>query len=194
MNQYKIDYKLTLDDFIEIENIEHTYFESDNITNAQEVWNWYKKNNLTCVAIRDKNSNVVGSINILPLKEKVFNDIYNNKINESNIVAEDILQYEDKKSYYMYLSSISIKEELLNNYEIITTLLRGALGLFNKLENKNIKIKKLMADASTIHGEKICRKLLKMDFIIKTSHNSKIYCSNEENIYKEIQKLRKKLL
>lgn len=194
MNQYKIDYKLTLDDFIEIENIEHTYFESDNITNAQEVWNWYKKNNLTCVAIRDKNSNVVGSINILPLKEKVFNDIYNNKINESNIVAEDILQYEDKKSYYMYLSSISIKGDLLNNYEIIKTLLKGALGLFNKLENRNIKIKKLMADASTIHGEKICRKLLKMDFIIKTSHNSKIYCSNEENTYKEIQKLRKKLL
>ena len=32
-----------------------------------------------------------------------------------------------------------------------------------------------MADASTIHGEKICKKLLKMEYIRDTSHNSKIY-------------------
>lgn len=191
MSNYKIDNKLTLADFIEIENIEHTYFENDNITNANEVWKWYTKNKLTCVAVRDKNSNLVGSINILPINEKVFNDIYNDKINESSIVAEDILQYEDNSLYYMYLSSISIKKELLNNYELITTLLKGALELLNILENRNITIKKIMADASTIHGEKICKKLLKMDYITETSHNSKIYCSSGENFYKEIERLKK---
>lgn len=143
MSNYKIDNKLTAADFIEIEKIEHTYFENDNITNANEVWKWYTKNKLTCVAVRDKNSNLVGSINILPINEKVFNDILNDKINESSIVAEDILQYEDNSLYYMYLSSISIKKELLNNYELITTLLKGALELLNILENRNITIKKL---------------------------------------------------
>ena len=191
MSNYKIDNKLTAADFIEIENIEHTYFENDNITNANEVWKWYTKNKLTCVAVRDKNSNLVGSINILPINEKVFNDILNDKINESSIVAEDILQYEDNSLYYMYLSSISIKKELLNNYELITTLLKGALELLNILENRNITIKKIMADASTIHGEKICKKLLKMDYITETSHNSKIYCSSGENFYKEIERLKK---
>ena len=42
---------------------------------------------------------------------------------------------------------------------------------------RNIKIEKVMADASTIHGEKICKKLLRMDYIRDTSHKSKIYCT-----------------
>ena len=194
MNNFKTDYKLTLEDCIEIEKIEHTYFENDNITNANEVWEWYKKNNLTCVVARDKNNKLIGSINILPLKEKVFNDIYNNRINESCVVADDILKYEDNKRYYIYLSSISIKKDLLNNYKLITTLLKGTFELFNKLEIKNIKIEKVMADVETIHGEKLCNKLLKMDLKAKTSHDSKIYCSSGESFNKAIKKIRKRFI
>ncbi len=48
-----------------------------------------------------------------------------------------------------------------------------------------------MADASTIHGEKICRKLLRMDYIIDTSHDSKIYCEDGEEFIKAIEKIKK---
>ena len=43
-----------------------------------------------------------------------------------------------------------------------------------------------MADASTNHGEKICKKLLKMDYIRDTSHKSKIYCIDGQEIIKNI--------
>ena len=46
-----------------------------------------------------------------------------------------------------------------------------------------------MADASTIHGEKICRKLLKMDYIRDTNHASKIYCEDGERFIKTIKNL-----
>ena len=49
------------------------------------------------------------------------------------------------------------------------------LYLLMKIIEINIKIEKVMADASTIHGEKICKKLLKMEYVRDTSHNSKIY-------------------
>ena len=62
------------------------------------------------------------------------------------------------------------------------------MNLLDVLKRRNIKIKKVMADASTIHGEKLCRKLLNMNYIRETSHDSKIFCIDGDkfinNIYK----------
>ena len=82
MEQLKIEYEFTLQDFEKIENIEHSYFPNENITTSQEVQNWYIKNKLTCIGIRNSNNEVIASINILPLKKQVFYDIYKNKMNE----------------------------------------------------------------------------------------------------------------
>ena len=47
-----------------------------------------------------------------------------------------------------------------------------------------------MADASTIHGEKICKKLLKMDYIRDTKHKSKIYCEDGERFIEIMKKMK----
>lgn len=189
MEELKIEYKFTLEDFEKMEIIEHSYFPNENITTAQEVQNWYIKNNLTCIGVRNANNEVIASINILPLKKEVFYDIYENKMNEADIKYEQMEEYKDNNQYYIYLSSISIDPKYRNNYKVITTLLKGSINLFNILQKRNIKIEKVMADASTIHGEKICKKLLKMNFITNTSHDSKIYCEDGEDFIKQIKKL-----
>lgn len=189
MEELKIEYKFTLEDFETIEDIEHSYFPNENITTAQEVQNWYIKNNLTCIGVRNANNEVIASINILPLKKEVFYDIYENKMNEADVKHEQIEEYKDNNSYYIYLSSISIDKKYRNNYKVITTLLKGSINLFNILQKRNIKIEKVMADASTIHGEKICNKLLKMNYITDTSHDSKIYCEDGQDFINEIKKL-----
>lgn len=189
MEQLKIEYKFNLKDFETMENIEHSYFPNENITTAQEVQNWYIKNNLTCIGVRNANNVVIESINILPLKKEVFYDIYENKMNEADVKSNQIEEYKDNNSYYIYLSSISIDKKYRNNYKVITTLLKGSINLFNTLQKRNIKIEKVMADASTMHGEKICKKLLKMNFITNTSHASKIYCEDGNDFIKEIKKL-----
>lgn len=189
MEQLKIEYKFSIEDFETMENIEHSYFPNENITTAQEVQNWYIKNNLTCIGVRNSNNQIIASINILPLKKEVFYAIYENKMNEADVKHNQIEEYKDNNSYYIYLSSISIDKKYRNNYKVITTLLKGSINLFNTLLKRNIKIEKVMADASTIHGEKICKKLLKMDYIIDTSHDSKIYCQDGEKFIKVIEKL-----
>lgn len=118
-------------------------------------------------------------------------DIYENKINEADVLAEQIEEYQDNYQYYIYLSSISIDERYRNNYKVVITLLKGCIDLFDLLINRNIKIEKVMADASTVHGEKICNKLLKMNFITNTSHESNIYCEDGETFINAIQKLKK---
>lgn len=192
MEELKIEYKFSLEDFETMENIEHSYFPNENITTAQEVQNWYIKNNLTCIGVRNSNNQIIASINILPLKKEVFYAIYENKMNEADVKHNQIEEYKDNNSYYIYLSSISIDKKYRNNYKVITTLLKGSINLFNTLLKRNIKIEKVMADASTIHGEKICKKLLKMDYIIDTSHDSKIYCQDGEKFINVIEKLTNK--
>lgn len=192
MEQLKIEYKFNLKDFETMENIEHSYFPNDNITTAKEVLNWYTKNNLTCIGVKNLNNQIIASINILPLKKEVFYDIYENKMNEADVKSNQIEEYKDNNSYYIYLSSISIDKKYRNNYKVITTLLKGSINLFNILQKRNIKIEKVMADASTIHGEKICKKLLKMNFITNTSHESKIYCEEGQDFINEIRKLASK--
>ena len=191
MEELKIDYKFDLEDFKVMENIEHSYFPNDNITPAEEVLKWYQRNDLTCIGVRSSNNEVIASVNILPLNERTFYDIYNNKMNEADVVSSQIERYENSKGYYLYLSSISINQNYRNNYRVITTLLKGCVNLYKLLRERNIKIIKIMADASTEQGEKICKKLLKMDYIRDTSHNSKIYCIDGNNFIKLINKIMK---
>lgn len=191
MEQLKVDYKFNLVDFEKMEEIEHSYFTDNNISAAKEVLRWYEKNDFTCVGVRNEKNEIVASVSILPLKKNTFMDIYENKMNEADVMAEQIEEYQDNKTYYIYLSSISIDEKYRNNYMVITTLLKGCINLFDLLISRNIKIEKVMADASTIHGEKICNKLLKMNYITDTSHKSKIYCEDGENFLEIINKMKK---
>jgi hypothetical protein len=191
MDKLEIDYKFNLEDFKIIENIEHLYFPNENITKAEEVMNWYRKNDLTCIGVRNIENKIVASVNILPLKKEIFYDIYNNKMNEVDVIDTQIEKYENGKSYYIYLSSISIDKEHRNNYKVIKKLIKGCIDLFDMLKIKDIKIEKMMADASTIHGEKICIKLLKMHYIRNTSHKSKIYCVDGEEMLKTLDRIKK---
>lgn len=190
---FKIDYKFNLKDFKKMEDIEHSYFLNDNITPAEEVERWYRKNDLTCVGVRNENNEIIASVSILPLDRNTFMNIYENKMNEADVLAEQIEEYNDNKTYYIYLSSISINKKYRNNYKVITTLLKGCIDLFDSLISRNIKIEKVMADASTVHGEKICNKLLKMNYITETSHKSKIYCEDGETFLNSINKMKKYL-
>jgi len=189
MEELKIEYIFNLEDFKTMENIEHSYFPNENITPAEEVLNWYRKNNLTCIGVRNDKNKVIASVSILPLKEETFYDIYREKMNEADVSYEQIEQYEDNKTYFIYLSSISIDKNYRNNYKVISTLLKGCIHAFEVLLKRNIQVQKAMADASTIHGEKICRKLLKMDYIRDTNHASKIYCEDGERFIKTIKNL-----
>ena len=191
MEKLKIEYTFDLEDFKAMENIEHSYFLNDNITPAEEVFNWYKKNNLTCIGLRNDNNEIISSVNILPLNKKAFYDIYEDKMNEADVTYSQIEEYENNKTYYIYLSAISIDKRYRNNYRVITNLLKGCINILDVLLERNIKIEKVMADASTIHGEKICKKLLEMDYIRDTSHKSKIYCEDGQTFKKAIEKMKR---
>ena len=130
MEQLTIDYKFNLKDFKIMEDIEHSYFPNENITEAEEVMKWYQKNNLTCIGIRNSHNVIIASVNVLPLKKDIFEDIYENRINEADIVYEQIERYEDHKDlkgaklwlnpqikdFYKFDNSKDLKDIKIINY------------------------------------------------------------------------------
>ena len=101
MEELKVEYTFDLEDFKVIENIEHSYFADDNITSAKEVQNWYRKNNLTCIGVRNGKNKIIASINILPLNGKTFYDIHEDKMHEADVVASQIEEYRDSGTYFI---------------------------------------------------------------------------------------------
>lgn len=191
MEELKIEYTFNLEDFREMENIEHSYFPDENITSAEEVLNWYRKNDLTCIGVRNNDYRIIASASILPLKEETFYSIYENKMHEADVVSSQIEEYKDNGTYFIYLSSISIDKAYRNNYKVVTTLLKGCINMLDLLQKRNIEIEKVMAEASTIHGEKICNKLLKMNYIRETSHKTKIYCEEGKEFIEAINRMKR---
>lgn len=193
MQELKVETIFDLEDFKTMEKIEKYYFPDENITPATEVFKWYKKNPWTCIGIRNKQGEVIGNVNILPLKEKVFYAIYEDKMNEADVMDSQIEIYEEEKSYFLYLSSISIDKRYRNHYQVIMNLLKGCIHVFDVLLEKKVKIEKIMADTSTIHGEKIAKKLLKMDYVRDTNHDSKIYCKDGDEFINTISQIKQLL-
>lgn len=197
MDDFKIDYKFNLEDFKDVEEIEKTYFESENISSAEEVMKWYEKNALTSVGVRNKEGKIIASVNILPLKYEAYKDIYDNKINEADITYEELEIYEDNMECYLYLSSISIHNEYRNNPKVLMMLIKGTIEILDILKKRKIRIKEVLADAGTVHGRKICEKLLKMEFITDTFHGTKIYNIDGDTFIKVLnefeQKIRKRI-
>ena len=103
---------------------------------------WYEKNNLTCIGVRNADNQIIASVNILPLKKEVFKDIYENRMNEADVVYNQIEEYKDDNSYHIYLSSISIDKKYKNNYKgrLIIYHLQGQSLRFYVLSLRNNSI------------------------------------------------------
>lgn len=175
--------KLKFEDFERMEEIDHQYFPNENISPAKEAYKWYLADPNSCVVVKEKND-VVAYINILSLKEKVYNKVKNNLMNESEIVVDDLELKKDKYFNYLYFSVIAIDKNNRN----IKTLKRLVDITKDHLKSilKETKIIEVMADCSTKEGEKISRKILKLRPFMKTSHDSTIYVTDGESFVNDV--------
>ncbi|MFR2534245.1 MAG: hypothetical protein ACLTEH_05790 [Clostridia bacterium] len=175
MEKYKIANKLDLKDFKKMEQIEHNYFPNENVTVAEEVYKWYLKNPDTCFAILNETDEVIASCNLLPLKPMVIEKIMKEQLDEATITDKQIEVYEEGKVYDLYLSAISIDPAYRNQISILKLLIKKVVAFFVKLEEQNITIRQIMAEASTKQGENICKKLLKMVCQKELPNGTKFY-------------------
>ncbi len=179
--------KLTLKDFIKMEEIEHQYFPNENISSAQEAYNWYLADNNSCVVVK-KNEKVVAFVNILSLKKDIYDKVKFNIMNESEILVHDLELNKDKYDNYLYFSTIAIDKNYRNT-QTLRNLLNVTIEKIIEIVNFGCEIKEVMADCATQQGEKIAQRFLKLKPFIKTSHNSVIHVLSGEEFLKVVKNI-----
>ena len=177
---------LTFEDFIKMEEIDHQYFPDENVSPADEAYKWYLADPNSCVVVKD-NSNVVAYVNILSLKEEVYNKVKFNEMNESQILVSDLELNKDKYFNYLYFSTIAIDK---NHRDIYTLrqLIDITIAKIIEIVNQGCEIKEVMADCSTPQGQKITQKFLKLKPFMETSHNSMIHILSGKEFVKLLNK------
>lgn len=178
--RYKIQYHPTLKDFEDAYIIEKNYLEPSTISSVQQVISWNNKNKDIHIFVRDEIKNkVVGEITILPLSETQFTKFMNNELEDTEINAESLLNYENNKAYYLLFSAIAIDPEYRDDKNVLSLLLKGINEKLIYLQNKNIKFINMCAEGQTFEGQRFIENFLDLKYKRKTKDGYKLYAYDD---------------
>lgn len=163
------------EDIIDTYIIEKRVLRHDLISEWNEAYKWYKYNNYTFIGIRDAQSNkIIAFANLIPITEEYAERIKSGTITDVEIPLKDIRQYNLPDFYIVYIASFCIDPDhqksnaFLILYNMIIEILLGLA------KDKEVYIQKIIAEASTDDGEKLC-KFIDMKQVTTTTHGTKIY-------------------
>lgn len=180
MSDFVIEYdNHTQKDFEDVWNIEAEYLEKSTISSVDQVMEWDKKNNDAHIFVRDIKSNkIVGEITLLPISKKQFRDFISNKLEDTELSAENLLKYKENNSYYLLFSAIAIDKKYRNNKLVLSYLLKGLNTKINILLKRGIKFENMCAEGQTKDGQKFIESFLNLKEKMVTKDGYKLYCFN----------------
>ncbi len=138
----------------------------------QQCVDYHKRNPYIYIMAVDVSGKIVGYINFSPVTEKIYEIMRSGKSVDTIISSDDILEYREGETYSMYLSSICVHPKYQGK-GIAKLLLSNLKELIRCVEDNEIVIKRIVADAVTEAGERI---LTSMGFevVCLSEHGSKI--------------------
>ncbi len=171
-------FKIIFGKEVSIKNIELAlqldYVSYDNVyyLEQERCVEYHKKNPYIYIMILNPEGNTVGYLNFSPITEELYEILRTGKEIDTIIHSEDIVCYEYGGEYSAYLSSICVHPDYRNK-GIAGILLEEFGFLLESLNKSDIKIKRVIADAVSLSGEKIC-KSMGMNEICVSEHGTKI--------------------
>ena len=162
-------------DFWETDAIDYLVLREDLIASVETAIDWYEYNNYTYIAIRDNVTHkIVGYMTFLPITEDVYNQILSGDFMDKEFTRDSILQYEKPGLYTVYVASVAI-HPTYQNTNAFYVLYNAAIDMFMELASqREIYVEKIIAEASTVQGEKLC-KLMQMKKYCSTTTDTDVY-------------------
>lgn len=156
-----IDMKYTIklaeyDDIRRIHNIAATVYEGIDVIPTEKMLEWYNKNPYSFHVIVDEDHEVVGNIDILPLKDEALTKFLSSKIIEREIKADDIWGVDEKdKITSLYIESVVNKA---GEYAVLSVL-RAVADIFNGFDCDAKCIKKVYCISASPKGTRLIERL-----------------------------------
>jgi hypothetical protein len=170
-NKYRIKNKISIDDLKEMICLDQKVYSYEDAGVFDKCKMWYEKNSDIYTVIKHNNK-IIGYINFMPLRQDFYESYKHGEVSDVDISEKNICKYEAKKEYNCLLTSIVIDSDYRGG-EVVKILWQVFLSKLKKMEEKQIKIKKVLADCVSQDGEKFVKRL-GLEFIVE-GKNGKIY-------------------
>lgn len=167
-------HNFTKEDIIETFRIEKKVLRDDLISPWEEAYNWFIHNKEIFMGVRSTRTNkIVAFSTILPVSDEWYNKFVAGDIYDTTMDLLDIRKYDLPDFYNIYISSVCTDPKYSNTCAF-TMLYNNIISQFLEFAKQEIYIYRLLAEASTIDGERLCR-FIDMKKIGITDHNTNIY-------------------
>ncbi len=120
---------------------------------------FFRKNpNIYTMIVNSDNNDLVGYINMMPLKEDDFKKLALGKFSDSEIMKNGPVAYDKPGKYWIYCCSIGIVPKYQNSAPVLM-LISTVKSFIKRLEGKGFTIAGMAAEAISQDGEKMCKRL-----------------------------------
>ena len=135
--------------------------------------NWHHKNPDIYTILKDEEGRVIAYVNVLPVTNECYMDLYVGRIHDVDITEDMILTYEPGTFCNIYLSSIVIHPAHCSIHAL-RMLILAVLKQLQLVQVNRVFIQRILADAVSPSGIKLCR-MLKMRQIGQTQYKSVLF-------------------
>ena len=166
--------EVTFEDIKEAVNLDNVVFEGMEHVDPEECWKWFKFNPDIYLFVEETASHkIVAYTNTSPITEECYERIKSGTFLTTNITGDMILSFDMPYPYSLYFFSIAISPEFQNS-ELLFMLINALIEKFLSFAERDVFIKRMIADAVTPNGRKFCE-LFGMRPITTSTHDSKLY-------------------
>lgn len=176
----QIKLKKNLQDFIQMEKLELKYYSEEHVTPHKEAYEWYKAFPKTDVSL-EENGKIVAFIDIIPIKDDVFNMIKKGRLNDKYLKTEDMIDLDLLKAgeTVNLLLSCIVVDEAYRKSNAIKIMVKEHLKNFQVYIDKGIMFDSIITSNVTKQGEKFSSGM-GFNRIGSSGHNSVLYISKFE--------------
>ena len=155
-------------------SLDHIVYPDMEHATAMDCKKWHDINSDIYVMIKDRYLNkIIAYTNICPVTDECYDKIKSGEFVTTNITDDMILSYDMPFPYSVYFFSIAIHPDYRNS-KVFLLMLNCVIDKFISLVKQDVFIKRMIADAITLEGNKFC-KLFGMKKVKNSTHDSTLY-------------------
>lgn len=163
--------------FAEIEEavgLDRIVYGSEYYVDPSQCYDWYLVNHSIYVMVRDRqNGKIVAYTNTAPVTDECYDRIKSGKEITSFITKDMLLDFDMPYTYSLYFFSVVIHPDYQNT-GVFSLMLSALVKKFVALAANGIYIKRMLADAVTLRGDRFC-KMFNMSKVKDSTHQSQLY-------------------
>tara|TARA_R110002020_G_scaffold304725_1_gene520520 strand:- start:1415 stop:2317 length:903 start_codon:yes stop_codon:yes gene_type:complete len=144
-----------------LNKIANSYYGKSSAS-SKYIKSWYEKNPYSLVTLADKNRNIIGYYDMLPLSDEFAHEFISGKKGEKDIRDTHILPVEEmKNANFIYFAGVAIKDHHTQQSKIFSGYLLYTAFLYLKKFYDLNQDKTILAVSATESGKKL---LMHLDF------------------------------